>query len=194
MCSWFVFSVNVENCKWIICSSFFYYIVKVYVFCYWIRRASIKFLFRSSFVSFSNNFSISMLVIPFPQVIIHPRTLQEDYWTSLWQCLVVKSFLLFCFLFYLFLSYIAVVHSLWIFLTYCWIISYFFKTTEKSSTSLPLSHWSSFSTFWCCSSFIYSFHCNIRWEMRPWYSFIFSIKSSTVGNSHFFDAASLLIA
>ena len=87
ICSWFFFSVSVENCKWIICSSFFYYIVKVYVFCYWSRRTSIKFLFKSSFVSLSNNFSMSMLVIPFPQVIIRPRTLQEDYWTvcsSVW--------------------------------------------------------------------------------------------------------------
>ena len=106
-------------------------------------------------------------------------------------CKIVLAVL---FLFYLFLSYIVVVHSLWIFLTYCWIISYFFKNTEKTLTSLPLYHWSSFSTFWCCSSFIFSFHCNISWGMKPWYSLIFCIKCSTIGKSHFFDASSLLIA
>ena len=36
MCSWFIFSLGVENCKWIFHSFFFDYVIKVYIFFHWI--------------------------------------------------------------------------------------------------------------------------------------------------------------
>ena len=61
------FSVGVENREWIFCSFFLDYVVKVYIFCYWIwwvNTHKVSFI-KSSFVLSLKNFSISMLVIPF---------------------------------------------------------------------------------------------------------------------------------
>ena len=92
MRSWFIFFVSVENCKSIFPSFLFYYIVKFYIFYYWIWRINThKVFFKSSFVSIFQFFNIDV------GYSISTSHHSPPYLISLNQCLIVKSFLLFCF-------------------------------------------------------------------------------------------------
>ena len=105
----------------------------------------------------------------------------------------VKSFLLFCFLFYLFINFIVVVHSLWLFFRAVFpncltvrLLAIFLKLLRKLRPLCLFLTDVLLLPFGCYSSFIFSFHYNIKWELRPWYSLTFSIKSSTIGKSYSF--------
>ena len=63
MCSWFILSVGVENCEWIFCFFFFYYVVK---FIYFVIENTYKFFLKiiirfivKEFFNLSIGYSIS---------------------------------------------------------------------------------------------------------------------------------------